>query len=98
MQAIQKAGYTERILSYTVNDSLLNEFSATLNLATNGDMQLNAKVRSQLVEHQNTKINIHYHHQENMFALWRLINAGTQLEQRLEHELYKKLDGNKWNT
>ncbi|AHG82190.1 hypothetical protein F542_14740 [Bibersteinia trehalosi USDA-ARS-USMARC-188] len=95
MQAIQKAGYTERILSYTVNDSLLNEFSATLNLATNGDMQLNAKVRSQLVEHQNTKINIHYHHQENMFALWRLINAGTQLEQRLEHELYKKLDGNK---
>lgn len=93
MDAIQKAGYTERILSYTVNDSLLDELSANVNLATNGEMQLNAKIRSHLVEHQKTKLNINYNHQENMFDLWKLINYGSNFEQQIEHSIYKTLDG-----
>lgn len=92
LRAIQQAGYTERILSYTVNDSVLNELSAKVNLATNGEMRLNAKLRSQLVKHQKTKININYNHQENIFDLWKLINYGSQIEQQIEHSIYKKLD------
>lgn len=93
MEAIKKAGYTERILSYTVNDSLLDELSANVNLTTNGEMQLNAKIRSHLVEHQKTKLNINYNHQENMFDLWKLIDYGSHFEQQIEHSIYKTLDG-----
>lgn len=92
LAAIQKAGYTERILAYTVNDSKLNAFSAKLNLDSKGDMRLAAKIRSQLVEHEKTKINLNYTHRENLFDLWKLINAGSQIEQQIEHLIYQKLD------
>lgn len=93
MNAIQKAGYTERILSYTVNDSRLNTLTANVDVATNGEMKLRANIRSQLIEHEKTKINLNYNHTENLFDLWKSINYGSQFEQQIEHSIYKQLDG-----
>lgn len=93
MKAIQKAGYTERILSYTVNDSRLNTLTANVDVATNGEMKLRAGIRSQLIEHEKTKINLNYNHTENLFDLWKSINYGSQFEQQIEHSIYKQLDG-----
>lgn len=95
MEAFKKAGYTERILSYTVNDSRINELTAKVNLSTQGEMLLNAKVKTQLIEHEKTKINLNYNHKENMFDLWKLINYGSKIEQQIEHSIYQKLDKKK---
>ncbi|MDH2997469.1 hypothetical protein A1D22_07005 [Pasteurellaceae bacterium LFhippo2] len=92
MKAIKKAGYTEQLLAYTVNDSKVNELTATVHLEEEGNMFLDAKIRSQLVEHEKTKINLNYTHKENMFELWQLINYGSQVEQNIEHSIYQKLD------
>ena len=92
MKAIKKAGYTEQLLAYTVNDSKVNSLTARVHLEEDGNMFLDAKLRSQLVKNDKTKLNLNYTHKEKMFELWQLINYGSQIEQNIEHSIYQKLD------
>lgn len=95
MKAIKQAGYTEQILAYMVNDSHINELNADINVDSTGQMALAAQLHTQLVEQAKTKIHLNYTHRENLFDLWRSIRYGTQLEQKIEHQLYQKMDGQK---
>ncbi len=92
LKAINQGGYTEQILAYMVNKSEIDDFSATVNLNGKGDMDLSAQIHSRLTEHQQAKVNLNYHHKENMFDLWKLINYGSQFEQNIEHSIYQQLD------
>ncbi|WP_373778205.1 YdbH family protein [Glaesserella sp.] len=92
LKAINQGGYTEQILAYMVNKSEIDDFSATVNLDGKGDMDLSAQIHSRLTEHQQAKVNLNYHHKENMFDLWKLINYGSQFEQNIEHSIYQQLD------
>lgn len=92
LKAIQQAGYTERILAYTVHHSRLKQLNAKINLNENGVMQLRTQIHSELVENERTKIHLNYNHTENIFDLWRSINYGTQLENQLEHSIYKQIE------
>lgn len=92
MEAIRKGGYTEQILAYMVNESQVNQLTASVNVDQAGQMALAAQIRSQLTEHQKAKINLNYQHQENLFDLWQLINYSSQFEQQIEHSIYQQLD------
>ncbi|MDO9923193.1 YdbH family protein [Glaesserella parasuis] len=92
LEAIKQGGYTEQILAYMVNKSEIDDFTATVNLDSKGDMDLSAKIHSRLTEHKQAKVNLNYNHKENMFDLWKLINYGSQFEQNIEHSIYKQLD------
>lgn len=95
IKAMKQSGYTEQILMYLVNHSQLNELSGMINVGSKGDMVLDSKIRTALVEHQKTKINLNYNHKENLFDLWHLINYSSQFEQQIENQLYQKLDKTK---
>ena len=92
LEAIKQGGYTEQILAYMVNKSEIDDFTATVNLDSKGDMDLSAKIHSRLTEHKQAKVNLNYNHKENMFDLWKLINYGSQFEQNIEHSIYQQLD------
>ncbi|MCK3654545.1 hypothetical protein A4G19_01785 [Pasteurellaceae bacterium Macca] len=92
IEALKKAGYTEQILAYLVNESEIHNLDAYVEVDSQGEMNLAAQLRSQLAEHQNAKINLNYTHKENLFDLWQLISYGSQFEQKIEHSLYKQLD------
>lgn len=92
LEAMKKSGYTEQILTYLINDSVIDELFGEIQLDSSGNMQLNSTLRMHLNEHQKAKVNLNYNHKENMFELWKLINYGSQFEQNIEHQLYQKLD------
>lgn len=92
IRAMQKAGYTERILTTLLNESRLSQLEADLNITKNGDMILKTYIKSQSERYKNSKINLNYQHQENLFDLWRSVNYGSRLEQQIEHRIYKKLE------
>lgn len=92
LKAIKQGGYTEQILAYMVNKSEIDDFNASVNLDSKGDMQLSANIHTRLTEHQQAKVNLNYTHKENMFDLWKLINYGSQFEQNIEHSIYQQLD------
>ncbi|AAP95537.1 hypothetical protein A6046_06495 [[Haemophilus] ducreyi] len=93
MQAIsQSNGYSERLLAYLLHDTRITDLTSKVNINSEGEMALQAKLNMQLNQQAQTKINFNYHHQENVFKLWRTLNAGTYVEQNFENSIYQKLD------
>lgn len=92
LKAMQQSGYTEQILTYLVNDSQVNQLQGLVNVGQKGEMVLNTQLKLVLNQQQKAKINLNYNHRENLFELWKLINYGSDFEQKLEHWLYQQLD------
>lgn len=92
LAAMEKSGYTEKILLALLNDSRLNQLRADVQVDSRGEMQLRAQIKTELAHQNNAKINLNYTHQENLFELWQVVNYGDQFEQQLEHSIYQKLD------
>lgn len=91
LKAMAKSGYTEQILLRLVDKSTITDFRSLINVSSTGDLVFNGKLALQANEGQ-SKVNLNYNHQENMFDLWKLINYGSQFEQKLENKLYQKLE------
>lgn len=93
MKAISaSSGYSERILLYLLNDTKMTQMDTTINVPKSGDMLLEASLKLQLNQQEKAKVNFNYTHRENVFSLWRLINATSYVEQEIENRIYKKLD------
>lgn len=91
LAAMEKSGYTEQILLHLVDKSTINDFRSLINVGPKGDLVLNGKLKLQSNQGR-SKVNLNYNHQENMFDLWDLINYSSQFEQKLENDLYQKLE------
>ncbi|MDD0823975.1 YdbH family protein [Mannheimia sp. AT1] len=91
LKAMAMSGYTEQILLHLVDKSTITDFRSLINVGPTGDLVLNGKLALQSNEGK-SKVNLNYNHQENMFDLWKLINYGSQFEQKLENYLYQKLE------
>lgn len=92
LEAMKSSGYTEKLLLYLMNNTQIDELRSLINVATDGSMVLDAKLKMHLLEQQQASINFNYNHKENLFDLWKLINYGSQFEQDIEHSIYQKLD------
>ena len=96
MKAIsQSSGYSERILLYLLNDTKVTDMATSINVPKSGDMKLAAQLKLQLNQQEKAKVNFNYTHQENIFGLWSLMNAASNIEQQIENHIYQKLDNNK---
>ncbi|MDE8034237.1 YdbH family protein [Actinobacillus equuli subsp. equuli] len=96
MKAIsQTSGYSERLLLYLLNDTKITDLRSLINVGPNGEMALDAKLKMQLNQQEKAKINFNYHHKENIFSLWHMINSGSYVEQNLENSIYQQLDKRK---
>ncbi|MEG9498540.1 YdbH family protein [Mannheimia indoligenes] len=91
LSEMKKSGYTEQILLHLVDKSTINDFRSLINVGSKGDLVLDGKLKLSSNQDQ-SKVNLNYNHQENMFDLWKLINYSSQFEQKLENYLYQKLD------
>ncbi|QIW15615.1 hypothetical protein A4G20_04360 [Pasteurellaceae bacterium RH1A] len=92
VKAMGQGGYTERILLELVNGSQLNDFKADVNVDEEGNMDLAAQIKTELLDRENGKVNLNYTHKENLFDLWFLVKAGDYAEDQIQHKLYKRLE------
>ncbi|WP_150539384.1 YdbH family protein [Actinobacillus vicugnae] len=96
MKAIsQTSGYSERLLLYLLHDTKITDLRSLINVGSTGEMVLDAKLKMQLNQQEKAKINFNYHHKENIFNLWHMINSGSYVEQHIENSIYQQLDKRK---
>ena len=90
-QGLKQGGVTEGILADVINEMDLQAMDATLNLAPDGKMELRAQVRGyNPTKKTQSPISLNYNHQENVYELWQMIDYGSQVEQNLEYNIYRK--------
>lgn len=96
VEGLKKGGWTESILVDLLKEMELEHSHASLTLAPNGQMNLRTSIKG--FNANNPKrhpITLNYHHQENMFELWNMIDYGAQFEQNLQYRLYQNLEHEK---
>lgn len=95
-KGLKKGGLTESILVDLLKEMELQNTHANIHLAPNGQMNLRATIKGFNVNNPNhAPITLNYHHQENMFELWNMIDYGAQFEQNLQYQLYQNLEHEK---
>ncbi|OOF77773.1 hypothetical protein BKG96_07745 [Rodentibacter caecimuris] len=93
---LKKGGLTESILVNLLKEMELQNAHANIHLAPNGQMNLRASIKGFNLNNPNhAPITLNYHHQENMFELWNMIDYGAQFEQNLQYRLYQDLEHEK---
>ncbi|WP_288062798.1 intermembrane phospholipid transport protein YdbH family protein, partial [Rodentibacter caecimuris] len=93
---LKKGGLTESILVNLLKEMELQNAHANIHLAPNGQMNLRAGIKGFNLNNPNhAPITLNYHHQENMFELWNMIDYGAQFEQNLQYRLYQDLEHEK---
>ncbi|OOF37486.1 YdbH family protein [Rodentibacter heidelbergensis] len=96
VNGLKKGGWTESLIVDLLKEMELEEAYAALNLAANGQMNLQATIKGFNVNTPtHHPITLNYHHQENMFELWNMIDYGAQFEQNLQYRLYQHLEHEK---
>ncbi|OOF51678.1 hypothetical protein BKK54_01495 [Rodentibacter genomosp. 1] len=95
-KGLKKGGWTESIIVDLLKEMELDHSHASLNLTSNGQMNLSATIKGFNVNKAtHHPITLNYHHQENMFELWNMIDYGAQFEQNLQYRLYQNLEHEK---
>ncbi|MDO4626449.1 MAG: YdbH domain-containing protein [Pasteurellaceae bacterium] len=93
VKGLKEGGWTESILVDLVRSMDFQTLKAKINLAPDGVMQLHSQLIGYNPEkHHSGPITLNYHHQENVFQLWQMIDYGSQFEQKLQHNLYQQLE------
>ncbi|MCK3657546.1 hypothetical protein A4G18_02120 [Pasteurellaceae bacterium Pebbles2] len=93
LDGLKSGGLTEGILADVVSEMDLQALSATVNLAPNGILDLAANIRGYNPKKKShNPITLNYNHQENVYELWKMLDYGSKFEQKLEYELYQKLN------
>lgn len=84
---LQQNGITEYILADLLGNIDIKSSQVKINLLKDGKLTLIANIHSLNPNRPNQPMILNYHHQENMFDLWRSLNFGSTLEQNLEYQL-----------
>ncbi|OOF46064.1 YdbH family protein [Rodentibacter trehalosifermentans] len=93
VNGLKKGGFTENMMVDLLKEMELEHSSANLDLASNGQMNLRATIKGfNMNKPTHHPITLNYHHQENMFELWNMIDYGAQFEQNLQYRLYQNLE------
>lgn len=93
VKGLKSGGWTESILVDVIKNMDLNSFTADVNLAPTGEMNLAATIAGYNPDKKtHNPITLNYTHKENMFELWKMIDYGSQFEQNLEYRLYQQAE------
>ncbi len=90
---LKTGGWTETTLVDLLKELNLQTSRAVFDLQPNGEMLLNAHIQGYNPQNPtHHPITLNYHHRENMFELWDMIDYGSQFEQNLQYRLYRNLE------
>lgn len=93
IKGLKEGGVTENILVDFLNEMELDDLRVNVDLSPQGDMLLRSNIKAYNPNKKYSHpISLNYTHKENMFELWNMINYGSQFEQNLQYQLYKKLE------
>ena len=93
IKGLKEGGVTESILVDLLNEMELDDLRVNIDLSPQGNMLLRSNIKAYNPNKKYSHpISLNYTHKENMFELWNMINYGSQFEQNLQYQLYKKLE------